>query len=217
MREQCFNFVQALRCDRINDVSFSYALLLLILAMFGCGTRSGENAGEKQSDNASASRDAGLRGKDGANGKTISLDVRTSAPPAAPVPAPNYDGPSRIVSADGKHRFTVAVSFNPVQTQRHHMLELLVGPYHDELFACARVYGKESDSKTYMVQFRVTNGHQIIYEKLTFSIRAQPNQTFSIRDSDVATCLLGLYQNAVVELSGTIPFKGVTLAFDFEN
>jgi hypothetical protein len=206
---------------RYNDVSVVYMLLLMVLTILGCNSQDVGGTEKKETDDSSASGDTGRaplvprkmsgspsvqpKGKDSDSGHHKAIGAARN----------NFF--TRILSHDRKQRFSVFLSLVPLQKQTFYLRDMLVSPYYDELFACGRVHQKEKDTRKYQVHFKIVDEHRIIFNKLTAGADDTKIKLMSRNDSKVAGCLLGIYRNSIVELSGTVPVTRFFLSFDFRK
>ena len=206
---------------RYNDVSVVYMLLLMVLTILGCNSQDVGGTEKKETDDSSASGDTG---------RAPLAPRKMSGPPsvrpigkdsdsghARAVGATRNNFFTRIMSHDRKQRFSVFLSLVPLQKQTFYLRDMLVSPYYDELFACGREHQKEKDSRNYQVHFKIVNEHRIAFDKLTAGADDTKIKLMSRNDSTVAGCLLGIYRNSIVELSGAVPVTRFFLSFDFRK
>lgn len=209
---------------RMNDASISYMLLLLLFAVFGCGTRSGDSGNKKDSEKP-ASNNSRIGEKVPAEKAASKISTSKNKEKNIGHTSVTAGGVerTRVVSHNRKEHFDVSISLSAQQSQSFHLRDMMVSPYYAELFACGRTYRKVGENGTYAAHFKVADGQQQITfdglsllqdEKKGGSVTAVSNEELQTK-SAVAKCLLGIYRNTVVELSGKVPFSDFYLSFSF--
>jgi hypothetical protein len=206
---------------RHNEVSVVYLLLLMVMTILGCNNRDVGGAEKKDADDTSAT---------GETGRLSPISQRGSSQQAISRKRSGSSGAqqmagggkrneffTKIFSHDRRQYFSVFLSLVPLQKESFHLRDLLVSPYYNELFACGRVHQKEKDRRNYQAHFKVSEDHRITFDKLTAGADDMKVRTMTRNDSRVAACLLGLYRNSLVELSGTVPVTQFFLSFDFKK
>jgi hypothetical protein len=206
---------------RYNDVSVVYMFLLMILTILGCNSQDVGGTEKKESDDSSASGDTGrapLAPRKMSGSPSVQpIGKDSDSGQARAIGAARNNFFTRILSHDRKQHFSVFLSLVPLHKQTFYLRDMLVSPYYDELFACGRVHQKEKDTRNYQVHFRIVNEHRIIFDKLTAGADDTKIKLMSRNDSKVAGCLLGIYRNSIVELSGAVPISRFFLSFDFQK
>lgn len=205
---------------RYNDVSVLYMLLLMVLTILGCNSQEVGGTEKKETDDSAASGDTGrapLAPRKMSGPVSVQIGKGSESGHLKTTGAPRNNFFTRILSHDRKQRFSVLLSLVPSQKQTFYLRDMLVSPYYDELFACGRVHQKEKDSRNYQVHFKIVDDHRITFDKLTAGVDDTKIRLMSRNDSKVAGCLLGIYRNSIVELSGTVPVTRLFLSFDFQK